>query len=85
MSETREGEMNIGGQNQDKLRIHEQDEYIAAPEARLQAAEAALRAVHAEGRVCAEYEVCEHDSCRSSYHSWAHADAYFAAHGATDE
>jgi hypothetical protein len=24
-----------------------------------------------EGRVCPNYEICEHESCRSSYTSWA--------------
>ena len=27
-----------------------------------------------EGRVCPGYEICEHNSCRSSYNSWAIAD-----------
>lgn len=27
-----------------------------------------------QGKVCAEYEICEHRACKSSYVSWALAD-----------
>lgn len=35
---------------------------------------AALELVHEEGRVCPEYETCDHAACQSSYTSWAIAD-----------
>ncbi len=28
-----------------------------------------------QGKVCEQYEICEHESCKSSYDSWAIADA----------
>jgi hypothetical protein len=52
-------------------------EYVPADQ---QDAVEALRAIHAEGKVCAEYEVCEHRACRSSYAAWAIADRYFGSH-----
>lgn len=27
-----------------------------------------------QGKVCSQYEICTHNSCRSSYNSWAIAD-----------
>ena len=27
-----------------------------------------------EGKVCEEYEICDHAACRSSYRSWAYAE-----------
>lgn len=36
---------------------------------------AALKKIqYEEGRVCSEYETCEHPGCRSSYHAWSYAD-----------
>ena len=39
----------------------------------------ALREVKTEGKVCAEFEICEHVACQSSYSAWAIADAALAA------
>lgn len=57
-----------------------QREQIEELRARLQEAEAALREIRVQGKVCPEYELCTHEWCWSSYMSWAIADAYFAAH-----
>jgi len=58
----------------------ERDELRAENE-RLRAALQRVR--DREGRVCDEYELCEHRACASSYNAWAIADA--ALHGTTPE
>jgi hypothetical protein len=46
---------------------------------RTERAEAALREIReAQGRVCAEYDTCQHIACQSSYAAWAIADAALA-------
>lgn len=34
-----------------------------------------------EGRVCAEFEICNHESCQSSYRAWEIADRTLRALG----
>jgi hypothetical protein len=51
-------------------------EIVTLPADDWRRAVSALEAIHAEGKVCAGYETCEHESCRSSYTAWAIADAY---------
>jgi hypothetical protein len=46
------------------------------PAEQLQGAVKALEAIRREGKVCDEYEVCEHRACQSSYTAWAIADRY---------
>jgi hypothetical protein len=44
----------------------------------------ALERIHTEGgKVCEEFEVCEHRACQSSYTAWAISDA--ALRGLTPE
>ena len=47
------------------------DEALAELE-RYQAALAEIR--DTQGKVCSEYETCDHVACRSSYAAWAIAD-----------
>lgn len=39
----------------------------------------ALEEIRREGKVCDQYETCEHRSCRSSYTAWAIADEALGA------
>lgn len=34
----------------------------------------ALKKIKEQGRVCAEFEICTHESCRSSHAAWEIAD-----------
>lgn len=58
-----------------ELRSEDYDRLVAENDA-LRAALTQIR--DSEGKVCEEYETCEHASCRSSYAAWAIADAALA-------
>jgi regulator of replication initiation timing len=52
---------------------------LAKAEARERELRAALQRIkNDEGRVCNQYEICDHVACNSSYAAWAIADAALA-------